>query len=415
MTLDYTLDRAVGTDLPFPLEEYHDRWERTLLAMRDADLPALVVWQKSGGSFDRAGDVYWLTNYASIASGQEPPLPGVGAGRAHAAVLLRPGHEPEVHTVDGAASTDPAQVATGAVHSHFDLGEGLAQRMNDLGLEGRVGYVGDNFLPVQIHRALTERTPQIEWVAVDDLLVRVQMHKSPRERDVFREAGVIASRSMDALMTALIAGKPESEAAAMAAAEVYRAGGGIQRVAIDHGQHSEHFMWSSPMYGHRPVAPREGDMLRGWIYGPILHGYWLDPGRTAVCGNRPTSAQRRLVEDSLSIHNAIIDAFRPGATAAEIGAYGDRLVEQSDFAVADASQWDVYGHGLGTFFQAPVVPAGGEAPAAAFIHEPIREGSVMTVEVFFNTPGVGSATWEDVFIVGADGNEMLSTSPQLYW
>ncbi len=39
----------------------------------------------------------------------------------------------------------------------------------------------------------------------------------------------------------------------------------------------------------------------------------------------------------------------------------------------------------------------------------------MTVEVFFNTPGVGSATWEDVFIVGADGNEMLSTSPQLYW
>ncbi|MBN9176066.1 MAG: aminopeptidase P family protein [Microbacterium sp.] len=415
MTNSIATDRRTGTDLPFPMAEYHRRWEQTLAAMAEADLPALVVWQKSGGAFDRAGDVYWLTNYASIASGQEPPLPGVGGGRAHAAVLLRPGHEPEVHTVDSVSSTDLAQVATGAVFGHYDLGEGLAEHLTALGVEGRVGYVGDNFLPVQIHRNLVAGTPGIDWVSVDDLLVRVQMVKSAVELERFREAGVVASRSMDTLMTSLIAGHTESEAAARAAAEVYRAGGGIQRVAVNHGAHSEHYMWSSPMYGHRPVAPERGDLLRGWIYGPLLHGYWLDPGRTAVCGNKPTAAQRTLVEESLRIHNAIIAAFRPGETAAQIGAYGDRLVAESEFAVADASQWDVYGHGLGTFFQAPIVPAGGEAPAAAFTHEPLQPGMVMTVEVFFNTPGVGSATWEDVFIVGEHGNEMLSTSPQLYW
>jgi hypothetical protein len=33
-----------------------------------------------------------------------------------------------------------------------------------------------------------------------------------------------------------------------------------------------------------------------WIYGPIFEGYWLDPGRTAICANRPTSAQKALLE-----------------------------------------------------------------------------------------------------------------------
>lgn len=69
------------------------------------------------------------------------------------------------------------------------------------------------------------------------------------------------------------------------------------------------------MYGHRPIPAETGDMLRGWVYGPILKGYWLDPGRTAVCGNKPSRSQRELIEGSLHIHNTIIDAFRPGITA----------------------------------------------------------------------------------------------------
>lgn len=413
--MNRSITDSLGTDLPFPREEYEARWTRVYQAMSQLDLPALVVWQKSGGSFDRAGDVLWLTNYASIASGQEPPQPGVGTGRAHAAVLMRPDHEPEVHIVDSVAGTDLTQLATGALFGHFDLAEGLASRISALGLTGEIGYVGDNFLPAQLYRALVAQTPQITWTPVDDLLVQLQMVKSDRELEVFREAGVVVSRSLDVLMTSLIRGLPESEAAALAAGEVMRAGGGVHRIAVNHGAHSERFMWSSPMYGHRPIPAETGDMLRGWVYGPILKGYWLDPGRTAVCGNKPSRSQRELIEGSLHIHNTIIDAFRPGITAAEVGKLGDRLVAESEFSVADAAQWGLYGHGLGTFFQPPIVPAGGVVPPATFADEPIKAGSVMTVEVFFNAAGVGSATWEDVFIVTDDGNEMLSSCPQLYW
>jgi len=32
----------------------------------------LFVWQRGAGTFDRVGDVYWLTNFVMNGSGQDP-------------------------------------------------------------------------------------------------------------------------------------------------------------------------------------------------------------------------------------------------------------------------------------------------------------------------------------------------------
>lgn len=68
----------------FPRDEYEQRWQRVHAGMKNCGYETFVVWQRSGGSYDRAGHVYWLTNYAALPSGQEPTnkiFPaGVGVG-----------------------------------------------------------------------------------------------------------------------------------------------------------------------------------------------------------------------------------------------------------------------------------------------------------------------------------------------
>jgi len=86
--------------------------------MRERGYETLVVWQRSAGGFDRAGDVYWLTNYASSASGQEPSRDGVSIGRGFAAVLFRAGLDPELHIAEAVQLIDTSQLVCGEIFSH---------------------------------------------------------------------------------------------------------------------------------------------------------------------------------------------------------------------------------------------------------------------------------------------------------
>lgn len=402
----------------FPLEEYEERWTRVHATMHKRGFSTAVVWQRSGGSYDRAGDVYWLSNYASLASGQEPSLPE-GEGRAFAALVLRAGLEPELHIAEPLSATDLEQIAVAEVYAHGNLVAGVADRLNALGVDGRVALVGDDTLPAKYYRLLTAATPAIEWEPADDLNWDAQRIKSPRERDLYRSAGEVASASLTATMQALIAGETGSEAAARGAALVTRAGGGIQRVAIHHGPKSEAIMWANGLYGHDTTAPASGEMVRSFIYGPLLHGQWLDPGRTAVCGNKPNSRQKRLIEATVDLVEGIMADVRAGVTPRQLGARGDQLVRESGYFDGDAAIWEIYGHGVGSFFQMPIIPANlppGHDPGPEFaVDAPLDEHMAFTVEAFLTDKGVGTATFEQVFLITHDGIELLITTPMLFW
>lgn len=401
----------------FPREEYEERWSKLHGEMDKLGYSSAVVWQRSGGGYDRAGNVHYLTNYATLSSGQEPSHPGWPVGRSFAAVLLRRGEEPELHTSEPESTVDRGDVAAGAIYSHEEnLALGLGARLNELGIEGRVACVGDDFLPAQMYRMLLEASPGIEWVPEEELLYSVQHVKSPHELDVYRQAGEVSSRALTAFMEALIRGQRQCDAAAEAASIIIRAGGGFQRVACHTGPKAEHAMWDNPLYGYSTDAPQPGDMVRAWVYGPILHGYWIDPGRTSVCGGKPRADQKKLIEDCAGLVDSLVRAFRVGTTARELGVVGDALTEELGYSSdLGGAIWHVYGHGLSTFWLGPVIPAHGSYALARHLDEPYHEGQVCTVEVFLHTPGVGTATFEQIFILGSDGVEMLSTTPMLFW
>jgi Xaa-Pro aminopeptidase len=414
---------ARGSRLYFPLDEYRRRWDGVQAELAARGYETAVIWQRTGGSYDRAGDVWYLSGYASHASGQEPSVGANAVGRSFAALLVRKDHEPQLHISEPVSTVDPELVAVDDIVAHnANLALGLAGQLEQLGIEGRVAYVGDDFLPAQLYRFLTEATPEIEWVWEPTLLYDLQRHKSARELDLYAEAGEIVSRALTACMEALIAGKPQSEAAADAARIVVSAGGGIQRIGINHGPRAAYAMWDKPLYSYSTDAPSPGDLVRAWIYGPILEGYWIDPGRTAVCGRNPTPAQRKLIEDSVTLTHAIVHAVRPGATPRQVGREGDRVTRELgyDYEVGGAI-WDIYGHGLGTYFASPKLPAHGNETMVDDglqwnIDTEFFDGEVYAVETFLTDPGVvGMVGMEEVFVVRSDGPELLTTTPVVFW
>ncbi|TAN31770.1 aminopeptidase P family protein [bacterium] len=407
----------------FPRDEYENRWALLQAQLKKRGYSTAVFWQRTGGSYDGAGDVYYLTNYASLASGLEPNYGGAAVvGRGLAALIVRVGAEPELHTAEPVSVLDRDEIACGQVFGHdSNLAIGLANRLKELGIEGPVANQGEAVLPVELYRYLIAATPAIEWVPENALLYELQSHKSPRELDVFRTVGEISSRALTTLMESLIKGERECDAAAKAASIIISAGGGFQRVMCHHGAKSEHAFLNNPLYGYSMDAPEPGDIVRGFVYGPIFGGYWIDPGRTAVCGGKPNAEQKKLIEDCVAIVNGVVGALRPGITGKELGAVGDRLIQDFGYAddVRSASTWELYGHSLSTYWLPPMIPAFGNISEARRVgwrvEEPFHAGQVCTVEFFIQKPGVGTATTEHVVILQPGGVEHLTTTPMIFW
>jgi Xaa-Pro dipeptidase len=401
-----------GAALPFPRDEYEGRWERVYETLEERGYQTAVFWQRSGGSYDRASDVHWLTHYASLSSGQEPAFAGV-AGRAFAALVFHERQEPVLHIAEPVDMTDLSAIATSRVIGHLDLPAGLARALKEMGVDGEIVHNADDFLPVAFMRTIESEAPGITWIGADDLLWEAQAIKSPREQERMRAAGEVVTESMTVLMEALIAGEPESEAAARAASVVIRAGGGFQRIGVHHGPKSDVAMWSSGLYGFSTDAPAPGDFVRGWIYGPIVDGYWLDPGRTAVAGNSPRPDQKDLIETAASITDELMSSIRPGVTSREIGRLGDKLLAEAG-GDPDAL-WDLYGHGVGKdFYLPPIIPAaGGQMPDR--VEGTYEAGMGVTVEIFLKRAETGFAAFERTALVTEDGVELLDRTPMLFW
>ncbi len=411
----------------FPREEYEARWQRVWEAMRARGYETLIVWSRGAGSYDRLGNVHWLTNFANNGTGQDWADDIQMGSWTFSAVLFRDGREPELHAAQPPEETEYEKVVCGELIVHEpSLITGLPEYFRKHGIEGRVAVVGDDVLPGLYDRRLRSLTPQIEWVTDEWFLLGPQKVKSAREQEVFRIAGDIVTHALAAGMDAMIAGETSAVAASRTAADIMRRGGCFSRIDMHHGEHAEKYILGDMLCGYDTTAPKKGDMVRGWIQGPIFQGYWLDPGRTAVCGGRSTKDQRRILEGSAEVCKAIINAIRPGVTPRQLGVIGAKAGarwEDKDLGVALGL--GIFGHQMGTFYGPDIIPAGDpgdlvEEGASANermfkeferIDEPYEPGMLIAVEAFMSHPGVGMSGLEDHVIVTSDGCELITKTP----
>ncbi len=392
----------------FAREEYEARWAAVEAEMRRRQLEAAVVFGRSGGTNDRCGDVLYLTNFFSTASGQGYDSP-IFEGRSFNSVLLRAGEIPELHADEPGLRAE--LIATDRIVSSNTPFRDIARAVEAAGVDGPVGLVGSDVVPLRYWNAMREEAPGIDWSIEDDLVLSVRRVKSAAERDALRIAGATASRALSRFVEGLVMGRSETEAASEAAREVVRSGGTIHMLPCCHGDLINQFV-ANPIAAYTFDAPKEGDLVRAWVYGPMFEGYYQDPGRTTVCGRRPRSAeQKEMVETGARIVEAVMEQIRPGARVMDVARHGLELSRQYGAESNQmAEKWPHFGHGLGLFFEKPYL--GVEMCGADDVFE---EGMALGVEAFFGLPGLGSAGFEQNMLVVEDGIELLSTTPMLWW
>ena len=391
----------------FSRDEYADRWSKVSASMQERGLDIAVVWGRTASTFDRAGDVIYLTNYFSSKVGQGFDAPPFGA-RAYCAVILRQGKEPFLVADDPDVRADVVSVADFVAAA--DPVAKTLEVLRDFGADGPVGFVGSDFFPMKYWRQLTQEAPEVEWQICDDLVRRIRMIKSGEERQIIRKAGDISTEAMNAMMEALIDGKTEAVAAAEAAHRVIASGGVIDKIQISHGE-TIAFTCGDPLAGYRTVAPSPGDLLRGFIIGPFYQGYYLDPGRSAVCGNRPTPEQADLLEACAAVLNGVADAIRPGVRYADAAAIGNRMVKEfgPDEDPA-AEKFPFFGHPHGLYFEGPpYISTVLDHGNAIF-----EEGMLIGVEAFLARKGLGNVGFEQNYLVTATGLELVTRTPMLW-
>jgi Xaa-Pro dipeptidase len=390
----------------FPREEYHERWRRVHEAMRQRGHDTVVVWSRSGGSYDRCADVLYLVNFYSQASGQGLDT-AVFNARGLNAVILQEGQTPELQADEAWPRKD--LVATDRIEWHHDPVRGVAESLRRRKVR-RVTLVGSGILPLKYWLQLREATPGIEWSFDDDLVLAVRRRKSKRELQCMREAGEIMSGALTRLIEGLVSGERETTTAAAAVSRIVEAGGAIHMAPCNHGDMIQYWVRNQLM-GYSHDAPKRGEIVRGWMYGPIHEGYWLDPGRTAVCGGKPTREQRELIETNARVIDTIIAAIRPGVSVMEVAKLGARLMQETGAEKDQAAEkWPHFGHSIGIFIETPYI---GETMCSE--SDRFTADSVLGVEAFLARSGVGSSGFEQNFIVHEDRNEILGTTPMIWW
>lgn len=387
----------------FPQDEYESRWSRVQELMAGDGFDAAVVFGRGGGTTDNCGDILYLSNHYSVSGGMDSKI---WSARSFSGIILQTGQTPELHIDEPEPRRDLVSIDNVYCDNHPFLS--IARRLKDRGITGRVAFCGSWFVPVKFWRQLISATPDIEWVDCDDLVRRARAIKSARELDTYRIAGEAATEATDALMRGLVAGMTERDAAGEAARIVVARGGRVQAIGANHGDTMD-YDYRFPLTGSAADAPAPGDLVRGTVHAAFQQGYYLDPGRTAVCG-KASPRQTRLIEATANIVLRLSDMMRPGALLRDVAAEGDRLTEAFGGAQsAIMKNFPFFGHGIGLSFEQPRISTLMSEP-----EERVRAGMVFGVEAFLADEEAGSAFVEDILIIGQDKNEVLTRSPYLY-
>lgn len=392
----------------FSQSEYERRWSATYEEMSRRGYDVAIVFGRSAGTYERSGNIVYLTNFYSTHSGAEGDTPA-WSGRGYAAAILTGGEAPDLHTDE--ADSPPDLIATDRVQWHWDVFGELGELLTNRGIEGKVAFVGSDFIPVKFADKLKQATPQIEWVPEDDLVETVRRIKSEEELTCYREGAEIVTAGLNALFEGLRGDMTEAQAAGAAANEVLSRGGAYHMIPINHGDRIQYFC-RNPQTGYSLEKPKDGDLVRGWVYGPIWQGYWLDPGRTTVKG-KPSDAQRELVEQTANIVDTLITKIKPGVKVMDIAREGEQMTEAAGGGKDQAAiMWPLFGHGVGQFWEEPWI---GTTLLWRGESETFEQNMVLGVEAFLAHEGVGSAGFEQNVIVTASGCELLTKTPMLFW
>jgi Xaa-Pro aminopeptidase len=195
----------------------------------------------------------------------------------------------------------------------------MAPREAYLSFARRSGLHYNDQLPLDLHRIqkLKERYPAFEFRDITPAIDALRVIKSPEEIEVLRRNGKLSAEAVRQAMLATRPGvfKYEIEGAAMGA--IIR--GGARQAAfppiVASGRNS-----CTLHYSRNARKVESGDVVL-MDFGAELDYLAVDITRTWPATGTFTAEQREVYAIVLEVQKACIEAYRPGATAADVAAH----------------------------------------------------------------------------------------------
>jgi len=219
-------------------------------------------------------------------------------------------------------------------------------------------------------------------------IAHLRTHLTPEEGQRFRSLGCLSGQAMDAAIRSVRPGQSEYEIAAILEAETGRrsAQATVNMVATD----ERIFRFRHPL----PTA-RKLERYAMLVLCARRQGLVCSITRLVHFGRVPDEIQRK-AEAAAEVDAVMIAATRPGRELREILQRGIETYARTGFA----DEWRLHHQGG---------PAGYEP--REFLARPDSTEKVAAGQVFAWNPSISGVKSEDTFLVGEDGNEILTIIP----
>jgi Xaa-Pro aminopeptidase len=260
---------------------------------------------------------------------------------------------------------------------------------------GRLGFE-EGAMTVKQHTLLRELLGE-EWelLPCGGLVEELREVKQPAELARIRAASELADAALRAVLEAGLAGRSEREVAIDLELRMRRLG------AV--GPSFPSIVAAGPHAALPHAEPRDEPIPPGTLvtidWGALLDGYCSDCTRTYATGEHLPEGAREVYELVLAAQLAGLAAVRPGPNGKEIDAVARGVIEA-------AGHGEHFGHGLGHGVGLEVHEAPRLSRTAG--EQPLRAGSVVTVEPGIYVPGRYGVRIEDLVAVTDDGPLVLT-------
>ncbi|WP_026379776.1 M24 family metallopeptidase [Afifella pfennigii] len=299
-----------------------------------------------------------------------------------------------------ATDCDPVYFGNGA-----EPVEATVRALKDRRLAGgRIGLeAGGGFLSPARHAALSAAMGSAEIADITGLVEDVRAVKSQAEIAVMRQAQAVTDAAMQAAIAAIGAGVTDRTITdAMASALI---AGGTQGFSI----------FPMVAVGERSGVPHHAQIGKVIAQGdtvflecsPAIHWYHAPLMRTAVLGTPRDPFVEEVASAGTDALNAMMEAMKPGATAAEVAMAGSNIVDR----IRDRILFhDFYGYSVGIGFP-PTWIVGGDMQITRSNHRPLEAGMTFHFPMTLRKLGVFGVGQSRTVVVTETGCEALSALP----
>lgn len=223
---------------------------------------------------------------------------------------------------------------------------------------------------------------------IDAEMAHLRAHLCSEEGERFRQLGSLCAEAMNASTHALKPGMTEMGIAALLGAEAQKRG--VQPIVNLIATDERIYQYRHPLPTDKKLKKYAMLVLSGRKYGLVC-----SISRLVHFGPVPEDVQKR-VDAAAQVNAAFIAHSRPGAVLDELFKQGQKAYVQAGFP----NEWQHHHQGGAVGYE-----------PREFLGKPDAQDVIAVGQAFAWNPTVAGAKMEDTILVGAQGNDLITTIP----